>query len=107
MSQEKQPDTIALANQADTQLGRIDRYLDKNWLDDDYPDDKIYGALAELRRLHAENEQALALVRSLTELLDDGESHTPQCCSNYWVKPCDCNKQTTLNNANAWLADKP
>lgn len=64
MNQEKQTDSLTLANQADTQLDRIDRYLDKNWLDDDYPDDKIYAALAELRRLHAENEQLKSTLKS-------------------------------------------
>jgi hypothetical protein len=99
MNQEAQPEALRLADKLETQWAGIVNTASL--------------AATELRRLYAESEQlkvadkqALELVRNLTELLDDGESHTPQCCSNFWAKPCDCTKQTTLNNANAWLADK-
>lgn len=67
MSNAKQPEALRLADGATKQLDHIDRYLDKNWLDGDLPDGKIYEALTELRRLHAENEQFKTAVGTVCE----------------------------------------
>jgi len=36
-----------------SQLDWIDRYLNKNWMDEDYPTDKIYSELSRLYRLES------------------------------------------------------
>lgn len=39
------------------QLDHIDRYFEKNWMDEDFPTDKIYTALNKLEELEATSPQ--------------------------------------------------
>jgi len=48
---------------ATEQLSHIDRYLDKNWLDNDYPLDKVWEALQYLD----EKDAKYAKLRELAE----------------------------------------
>jgi len=48
---------------ATEQLSHIDRYLDKNWLDNDYPLDKVWEALQYLN----EKDAKYAKLRELAE----------------------------------------
>ena len=50
---------IKLSIEAMSQMDRIDRYLNKNWLDEDFPTDKIYDVLLQFQKqeLEATNPQ--------------------------------------------------
>lgn len=80
MNQEKQPEVLLLESAASEQLNHINRYFDKNWMDADYPDDKIYESLCELRRLHAENNEMLNVLKTVRDyiVLMKGRGHEYQ-----------------------------
>jgi hypothetical protein len=63
---------------ADIQLASVDRYLDKNWLDIDFPLDKVWEALSQRDKL-------LEVVKMLREhhMIDD--SHHADMCE-YCIK---------------------
>lgn len=51
----------------------------------------------------AVRKQEDALIRQMLETLDDGSEHTAQCITNYYIRPCDCKKVTTISAARARL----
>jgi hypothetical protein len=51
------------------QLDAIDRYLNKNWLDEDYPADEIYNELSENATLKAQIAELESLRQENAALL--------------------------------------
>lgn len=59
------------------------------------------------RAIEAEvHKQDTELIRQMLEALDDGSEHTAQCITNYYIRPCDCKKVTTITAARARLGEK-
>lgn len=64
-------------------------------------------AVTLMREIEAEvRKQDDELILQMLEALDDGSEHTAQCITNYYIRPCDCKKVTTITAARARLGEK-